>query len=365
MTILDTATVLMQSKNYSGSGDWLDESGNGHDAAPQNSPTYAGGVFTLDSVNQFFYIADHADLDFAAAESFTAIALVKPSGTVVGTDFIVSKKTSANDTAGWAIYHTSANVVGKISDGTEAAPYVGSALSVGSAASVAFVRNVADDDIELFYDGTGGGSPVNDDTTGSLATGNPVHLGAQSPSAAFYFLGDYIAFALWRSALTDAQVLEASYYLTNGEPSVAVSGTAVAGGVTEGEIIVGGETIILTLTNDTWHANMGTDDASTTALIAGLDSGGAEAAGWDAVVKANMVFGDITRTSDTVVTIILAAEATYSIIANETVTATIPAAAINGPEAVLASPTFAITAINTAANPHNLAGPGQLLRTGG
>ncbi len=32
MTILDSAELLVQAKNYSGSGDWLDESGNGHDA---------------------------------------------------------------------------------------------------------------------------------------------------------------------------------------------------------------------------------------------------------------------------------------------------------------------------------------------
>jgi len=32
MSVLDRAELLLQARNYSGSGDWLDESGNGHDA---------------------------------------------------------------------------------------------------------------------------------------------------------------------------------------------------------------------------------------------------------------------------------------------------------------------------------------------
>ena len=144
----------------------------------------------------------------------------------------------------------------------------------------------------------------------------------------------------------------------------AVTGTIVAGGVHEGEIIAGGETIILTLTGDEWVATAGDDNAITTAIIAGITSDGAEAAGWNAVVKANMVHGDITRTSATVLTIVLAAEATYQITADETVTVTIPATALAAGSAVVASPTIPITALLTAANPHNLAGPGQMLRTG-
>ena len=125
--------------------------------------------------------------------------------------------------------------------------------------------------------------------------------------------------------------------------NAVVTGTAVAGGVAETEIVAGGETIIITLTGDTWDANMGTDDASTTALIAGIDSGGVEAAAWDAVVKANMVFGDITRTSNTIVTIVLGAEPTYQITSNETITVTVPAAAVAGAFAIDATPTFPIT----------------------
>lgn len=126
--------------------------------------------------------------------------------------------------------------------------------------------------------------------------------------------------------------------------TAALTGTAIAGGVLESEIVTGGETIIITLTGDTYVATAGDDNAITDAIIAGIDSAQSEAAGWDAVVKANMVFGDVARTSDTVLTVTLAAEATYAITANETITITLPATALTtSGDAVVAAPTFDVT----------------------
>ncbi len=137
----------------------------------------------------------------------------------------------------------------------------------------------------------------------------------------------------------------ASFYADDSASggSAALTGTAISGGVLESEIVTGGETIIITLTDDTWVATVGADNPITDALIAGIDSAQSEAAGWDAEVKANMVFGDITRTSDTVVTIILAAEAAYEITANETITVTIPATALTAAEEIVADATFDVT----------------------
>ena len=89
--------------------------------------------------------------------------------------------------------------------------------------------------------------------------------------------------------------------------------------------MAGSETLIITLTGDTWVATVGQDNAITTALINGIDSAQVEAAGWDAVVKIGLTFNDVTRTSATVVTVTLPAFATYDITAAETVTVTVPA----------------------------------------
>ncbi len=146
--------------------------------------------------------------------------------------------------------------------------------------------------------------------------------------------------------------------------NAVLTGTIVSGGVHEGEIIAGGETLIITLTGDTWVATVGADNAITTALIAGIDSDGSETLGWDNVVKAGMAHGDVTRDSNVKVTIVLGAEATYQITDIETITVTIPATALTGIPAIVATPTFPISSHITVKNPHNLAGPGQLLRTG-
>ncbi len=126
-------------------------------------------------------------------------------------------------------------------------------------------------------------------------------------------------------------------------PSAAVTGT-ITPSATEAEIVAGAKTIILTLSNETWDATVGADNAITTALINGIDSDRAESTGWDAEVKANMDFNDVTRTSATVVTIALGAETNYDIGQDETITVTIPASAVAGPSAIVAAPTFDIVA---------------------
>ncbi len=129
-----------------------------------------------------------------------------------------------------------------------------------------------------------------------------------------------------------------------GGAEAAITGT-VTDNITESDIkTVGGKTIIITLTGDEWVSTVGEDNAITTALIAGIDADGAEGAGWDAVVKNNMVHGDVDRDSATVVIITLGAEAGYDITTGETITVTIPATALEGGGEVVATPTFGVSA---------------------
>lgn len=119
--------------------------------------------------------------------------------------------------------------------------------------------------------------------------------------------------------------------------SAAVTGTA-ADGLTEAEIVAGGETIILTLTGDTWVADDGTFAAVRQAIIDGMTSNRAEAGGWNAQVRDNEAVTAVVRTSATVVTITLTAAASYDINQSEIITITIPAAALVGAQAVQATP---------------------------
>jgi hypothetical protein len=126
-------------------------------------------------------------------------------------------------------------------------------------------------------------------------------------------------------------------------PSCALTGTVTT--AVESNIVSGGKTIILTLTNSTWVAAGGTFDAIRDDIITGMDSAQSEAGGWDAKYKANAgtYVADVVRNDDVTVTVTMSALATYSITSNETITVTVPAAALTGGVAIIASPTFTIT----------------------
>ncbi len=126
--------------------------------------------------------------------------------------------------------------------------------------------------------------------------------------------------------------------------SIALTGTATAS-ITEADVITGGKTIILTVTNDTWVAAGGTFDAQRQNIINGLTSAQSEALGWNNVVKALQGVAGVVQTSGTVVTITLDAQATYDITATETITVTIPGTALANGTNTVATPTFTVTAV--------------------
>ena len=127
-----------------------------------------------------------------------------------------------------------------------------------------------------------------------------------------------------------------------GSEVIALTGTVTS--ANEVDIVAGGKTIILTVTAGVgWVAAGATFDGQRQNIIDGLTSAQSELLGWNNVVKALQGVAGVVRTSDLIVTITLDAQATYSITANETITVTVPATALVGNVAVVASPTFTIT----------------------
>lgn len=127
----------------------------------------------------------------------------------------------------------------------------------------------------------------------------------------------------------------------------AVTGTITAS-TTEADIVAGGKTIIITLTGTTWVSAGPTFDGERLNIIQGLDSAQSEANGWNAKVRDLEVAGAVVRTSDTVVTITLSASGTYDITAQETITVTVPATAVNRGLAIDATPTFTVSVVGGA-----------------
>jgi hypothetical protein len=85
-------------------------------------------------------------------------------------------------------------------------------------------------------------------------------------------------------------------------------------------------------------------DAERQAIIDGLVSAQAEGTGWNAI-RAGIPVTAVVRTSSTVVTITLPALATYNITAEETITCTVPASALNGAAPIVATPTLTVEVV--------------------
>jgi hypothetical protein len=123
-------------------------------------------------------------------------------------------------------------------------------------------------------------------------------------------------------------------------PTTAV----ITASITEAQVVAGGQTILISLTNDTWVTAGATFNAQRQNILNGLDSAQSETFGWNAEVRDKEVVGAVVRTSDTDVTITLTASPLYAIDSIETITVTIHEDALTTSSiAVTATPTFDVT----------------------
>jgi len=138
--------------------------------------------------------------------------------------------------------------------------------------------------------------------------------------------------------------------------TTAVLTGTLDGANSEGDIIAGGKTIILTIADDTYIAAGASFDGVRQAIINGLDAAASPTNGWNNEVRDSaLVVTDVVRTSDTVVTVTLSAAPNYDIISDEVITATIPASAlVTSAIAVVATTTPTITTDIVSANTNNV-----------
>lgn len=175
-------------------------------ATGRKSTVVDRALFLL-GTDDYFEVADHADLDFAASDSFTVAVLLRFYGTAANLA-IIAKKTALAAEVGWALDMGTGGVAPEftIADGTNESVDVAPTITAGVVTMVAGRRNVAADQIEGFRDGTGSGSPTTDATTATLANSEVLRIGRLSGAGAAQFGGVIIAWALFRRALTDAEM---------------------------------------------------------------------------------------------------------------------------------------------------------------
>lgn len=172
----------------------------------------------LFGTDDYLEVADHADLDFAAGDSFTIAIAFRASGqNVAATQALMAKKASATTaTQGWALLLTTSGMTSHFGDGT-----VGEANSLtlaannGVALQAALVRDVAQA-ASTFYRAANNAAVNPDSTTGSLANAEVLRIGRLSGAGTAY--GDFVFFAaaIFRRALTRPEIIRLSQELSVG-----------------------------------------------------------------------------------------------------------------------------------------------------
>lgn len=206
--ILEDAVAWWKAADYSGSGNLLDGSGNGHHLTI-SGPAFASGAFTfVTAESDYMEAADHADFDFGAADGFTIA--VACSYTAPGANAaVISKRSSLATTAveaGWIIRASNAgmNTILVVDDGAATSNAAKTATS-GVPGLVAGVRSIKADNLKE-YAAREFGTPTTDATTGTLANAYPLRIGRLCGAGGSYFSMTFYGAAIFRRSLTAAEL---------------------------------------------------------------------------------------------------------------------------------------------------------------
>ena len=163
-------------------------------------------MFLFDGTSDFFSTPDHADLDFTDADDFTLIAAAWTTD-VTAAHAAVAKRSGANP--GYHLGLTTAEAAQAIAHG------VSSVNDVGATTPIRFLFHEAlrvdSATIEALMNGVGSGSPESLAGQGSFANAIALTVGRQT--AGGLFRGGITGAALFRRALTDAEISLVGRYL--------------------------------------------------------------------------------------------------------------------------------------------------------
>lgn len=170
----------------------------------------------LFGTDDYLETADHADLDIAAGDAFTAILAMRAFGATAAHQVYFSKRETS--VAGWELATTSGTQVGRFtfSDGAATGDTTGANARIGSVVSFAGRRSITADQAQVIVNGAEGGTT--DNTTGTLANAVGLLIGARRTGGSVVNQGDFefVGAAFFRRELTNAEIAEVSRYLVMG-----------------------------------------------------------------------------------------------------------------------------------------------------
>ncbi len=213
MSIVGRAELWLPRGEYSGSGDWLDKSGNGHNATP-NGAVYRNGGWDLDGVSDFLEIPDHANLNYAETDDFSLLYVARAADPGGDTQSLIMKYNGQADPGWWSELHLSSVLRGlSTRDGVTnfhdptTTPVIAGQEFIGGGVHTPGAT------LESFLDGVGTGdftfSPV-----ASYANSLNIQIGVVVGSGDLPFEGTFYAVALWREGLTSNEMVQAGLELS-------------------------------------------------------------------------------------------------------------------------------------------------------
>lgn len=226
---LDDAVLLLQAKNYSGTGDWLDESGNGLDATVVfggGGSFSATGDATLPQPHfngpngNIFTIADDPLLDFGPNVSGTWMAVFMLNDIDGAYNEVIMDKGgfTGPSQGGWSMTRSSgtsdlrvaaAATGGSTSASLQALP-ADNTLMVGVGR-----RDAVADSLRAFVDGVEG-STASAQKASDWSSAQPLTIGIRTNPQNFAWMrGRLVAVAVWRVALTDSEIASIGAQLAN------------------------------------------------------------------------------------------------------------------------------------------------------
>ena len=212
MAGLIDAVLRCRADQYSGSGDWLNEATTGSvgDSSSISGATHdntGDQKWDFDGTDDFIDWADDAELDFGASDPFTiGVGMAADDWTPAAQWAVLTKRSDAS-ALGYELGANSSGPFGAIGDGTNSPfdQFTDTTPGNGVDGTLIFVRNVGDDDIEIFVNGVGTGSATTDSTTSTLANAVVLRLGARGDGANDY-PGAVFSLAVIPLAFSDAEV---------------------------------------------------------------------------------------------------------------------------------------------------------------
>lgn len=176
-----------------------------------------GGSLWLFGTDDYITVADHADLDFAASDSFTIMVACRQWATPPGSTVGLMNKLDGSALNGWALLtDTSYLARGLMNGGSYLANPVSAAGTAGALATMGAVRT-GSTDLAAFLNGTKGTASVV--ARPSVSNSLSLLIGTdRGINAANTFAGELVAAAVFRRALTATELATVHTYLSGRTP---------------------------------------------------------------------------------------------------------------------------------------------------